>query len=170
MDLGLVLQVATAISALLAVAASVYIMRTQILSSKEIAITQISQAREQADKQIASTVLSANRQNWINDLRDTIANFVVSVHHLNSIKLISREQRSTNEIIIATNNCWLHLSRIRLLINPNENLHIQLLNLSNAFFDSITQEGEDHKPMEASLIICAQKVLKSEWERVKKLA
>lgn len=172
MELGLVLQVATATSALLAVAASIYIMRAQIYSAKEIALKQISQARDQADKQIASTVLSANRQAWINELRNTIANFVVAVNHLNSTKAVPIEGRSSSEIIIAADNCWLQLSKIRLLINPGEDLHNDLLSLANDFYDSIMRvhENSEFKSIESELIACAQRVLKAEWTRVKQLA
>jgi vacuolar-type H+-ATPase subunit E/Vma4 len=169
MELAILLQVATAISALLAVAASVYIMRAQISSAKEIALKQISQARNQADKQIASTVLSTNRQAWINELRTTVANFIVSVNHLRTTRHIPEEHRSVSEIVASTDNCWLQLNKIKLLINPSEDVHNRLVELTEEFYRCITVESADFQSIEGTLIAHAQRVLKAEWERVKQL-
>lgn len=163
------LAVFTTIAALLTIAASLSSSRKQIESTKEIAVAQILAAKEQVSREIAATVLSANRQAWINDLRNTIANFIVSVYQLKLFLTQHPDERDFESMSKATSEAWLHLSRLKLLVNPNEQDHKELIVLSHVFFDSVKDRSIDEKLVERDLMIKGQIILKREWERVKSL-
>jgi len=190
MTITLLISIASAIAALLAVGASMYsarntkeiateqvkasfkLMSEQIQAQKELAIAQISASKELSREEITFQVLSKNRQEWINDLRNTISHFISSTHKCRNNLAIPPEQRDLLKINNDVDSAWFHLSRLRLLVNPKEDDHKELVITANAFLDSIfvkELQGKE-KDIEVSLIKQAQTILKREWERVKSLA
>jgi hypothetical protein len=115
-------------------------------------------------------VLSANRQSWINELRNLIAEFMSLVGYLNATR-DSDEPRSERNTKME--RLLLVHSKIGLLINPKEEDHkslmVELQKIVNA---SITSKDESTtatvKTGLAQLHRIAQTVLKREWERVKR--
>lgn len=116
-------------------------------------------------------VLSGNRQAWINELRVLIAQFMSVVYYINSTRQHAEAQSTHNE---KKERLLLIHSTIALMVNPNEAEHkdllaelIKLVTLTlNA---NIADHQEAMKGALARLTKCSQHVLKSEWERVKRL-
>jgi hypothetical protein len=169
-DWPIISQVATAAAAIIAIVASYRSSSRQLNASKEIALRQIDASRDQVNRQVASAVLSANRQAWINDLRTTLAQFIAAVHHSTSALLLPPDQRDFNRIADGQRECYLYLTRIRLLINGQEEDHRNLVILANSMYDAVVGASRPKiMEIESALVLHAQSILKREWERVKAL-
>jgi hypothetical protein len=119
------------------------------------------------------TVLSNNRQAWINTLRDLIAEFISICALIHSAKWNVRAEREFDEK-------WERLalvdSKIRLLLNPNEEDHNHLVKLMGDARRTLkihaTNEQDERFPewlaLSAELLPLAQTILKREWARVKR--
>ena len=140
------------------------------LRSQLTAISQqISTQTVIAERTIKSQVISANRQQWINTLRDTISEFV-SLVWMFSAALVTTEkpfpefQRLTQV-----------RTKISLLLNPTEEDHKQLEDLLSKSIQQIAEEvkkgkvGEGFFDLRDQITVISQKILKREWERVKSI-
>ena len=121
---------------------------------------------------IKAEVLSKNRQNWINDLRNQLSEFI------SLISVLSTEHASVlmddNSFIQFHQKTLLVKSKIELLINPKEDDHSQLSeNIYQAYREMLKPEKDiDRKKLgqfEGIIVRLSQEVLKREWERVKKI-
>lgn len=191
MDISNIISTATAIAALLAVAATIHAARRQRASDlqssasqieasfqllsrqlegqSKLAYAQIEAARDQALQEIKAQVLSKNRQEWINDVRNTLSNYIVSIHKYRNNLNVPANERDPALIGTDVSEAWLHLTRLRLLINPKEDDHTDLLTTANLMFDASLHDNHKIKDIERILLIKAQEILKREWERVKSL-
>lgn len=123
-----------------------------------------------ARKQINTTVLSSNRQLWINTLRDQISELLslfmlMNVGH--KVKLIGRE-----EFLQKLERSLLLEARIKLLINPKEEDHAELITLIRMAIEEIFRDTKESdlaqlRKVCESIISKSQTILKKEWERVK---
>lgn len=126
-----------------------------------------------AKKQIKSSVVSANRQEWINRLRNEIASFVQEVKHVPSA--YSADAIAVEEAIAKHGAITLKEQVVKLLLNPNEKDHQELLALmataSKKALNAInTKRGLSNVLDEVTdpIVLQTQKILKAEWERVKR--
>jgi hypothetical protein len=140
-------------------------IKHQLSTFKEQLSTQISIA----ERGIKSQVLSKNRQDWINTLRDSISEFVSILYMVSKAKLSEHEEKLKAERLF---NLRL---RISLLLNATEDDHKQL--------EDFLEEGMDYyvrrptkktpqrpfKEIRLDIVDISQKILKREWERVKKI-
>ena len=125
-----------------------------------------------AKRQIRATVVSANRQAWINTLRDTIAEFISLTR---SITAKSPELKGyRDEAFVKDINESIFLqSKIALLLNPLEDDHNQLLDLVTKAAYSAKNSREERAYMFMDrmcndIIALSKSILKKEWERVKR--
>ena len=123
-------------------------------------------------QQFKANVVSANRQAWINMLRDTVSEYQSCVSVMTM--LVARDDIDKVLFSIEFREHVARLeflrSKIRLLINPTEKEHQRLAEIVS---EPVTggRTDEDLNRMLAcrnELPIVVQKILKSEWERVKK--
>ena len=145
------IQIITAVTALAAVIlgplVSIYVVRVQVRAS----------------------VVSANRQVWINTLRDTIAEYLAKqamARNLNHLEHADNQSLSRIEEMLRLN------TKIELLANPNEDDHAKLIQLicdltnttnrTNAVSDSEIDASRE------KIISISQSILKREWTCVKK--
>jgi hypothetical protein len=119
----------------------------------------------QANSKIASkNLVSPIRQQWINDLRNTIVEITAKSAHY---AVTGTEDRKDSEYYRITEL----EHKIMLLINPNESDHSNLVKLIKEMRIDLYTEGvlsemnfwEKHQ----EIIDLSQKILKREWERVK---
>ena len=135
-----------------------------------IARRQIAAQVGMATNQIKATVLSNNRQQWINTLRDTAAEFSSVIVSIMGMRIVKADPAEIKIFISKTERIQYLISKTRLLINPTEDDHKQLVNLMNAVVDALhkkdisTMSGKSEK-----VISITQKILKDEWSRVKNL-
>lgn len=125
-----------------------------------------------ARKNISSSVVSKNRQEWINRLRNEISEFLKEIQHTPSAYAADAIDLSK-----AIEKHGLILSRveiIRLLINPNEPDHQDLVRqvkiASKKVIESINRKTGNAAELErisSNIVTTSQSILKREWERVK---
>ncbi|AVH33443.1 hypothetical protein AL475_16125 [Vibrio fluvialis] len=125
-----------------------------------------------AKKQINASVVSTNRQTWINRLRDELATLVGIVHHLPNAH--ANGSVSTNDAIAEYGRFAEKFQVIKLLINPKETDHQELIRLIDSadkkLIESINKKQANASEFEAAgqrIVAQSQIVLKREWERVK---
>ena len=132
-----------------------------------------------ARRQFNANVLSANRQKWIENLRDALAEFIALLVAAIVVKANWKEDWREGRAALAANPALLHevermvlsQSKIRLLINPTEADHVKLYQLIDAAQRRIRSEAstdaETEKDIE-DISRLAQVILKREWQRVKR--
>ena len=130
-----------------------------------------------ARQQFKATVLSANRQQWINTLRDFIADFQTKV------KIAITESKLAEHVALsfaanptsfdeALKAMRLLINKTALLINPKEKDHAELLALMKKLEDLCINgdinDDEGQEKLQSAVTSIGQNVLKREWDRVKK--
>jgi hypothetical protein len=113
-----------------------------------------------ARRQIRATVISANRQKWIDNLRDALAEFI-------SVYLVAFHTRKQEDSDISTKIYNLQ-NKILLLTNPNETDHVKLYQIIQTMVNSSPNDPKvDTWQLQSELVDVARRVLKTEWIRVK---
>ena len=121
-----------------------------------------------ARRQYNVTAVAQSRQAWINTLRDTVAelqSLIVPLWHWvgNDAEQAASDTYRRGALLV---------SKLRLLINPSEADHQQLVDLAERAFRLATgpQQGQpkDIGEIQRELTSCTQAILKREWERVKR--
>lgn len=123
-------------------------------------------------QQFKATVISANRQAWINTLRDTVAEYQSCVGVM-SFLLVSENLANminSSEFRERLARVEFLRSKIRLLINPNEADHVKLVEIiSEPVAGGLTDESLKRiGTARDEIAMISQKILKREWERVKR--
>ena len=132
-----------------------------------------------AKRQINANVLSANRQKWIESLRDAISELIGLLVTALVVKSGWHEQWEGGRGILNKNAALLDKvermvfteSKIRLLINPTEPDHQRLLAAIETALARLRSEKADDGGTEKDIQIItqlAQAILKREWQRVKR--
>jgi P pilus assembly chaperone PapD len=152
MEIAQIVQIVTALTALVAVVVgpivSIYVARRQIRAS----------------------VVSNNRQQWIDNLRDTIADFLAKQLMVRSL---SRQAHADESSIPRIEDVLRLVNKIELLVNPMEQDHAELVQLVCELGDAMNQEKEKNKSFDVDphvkrIVALSQAILKREWERVKR--
>lgn len=128
-------------------------------------------------QQLRATVLSGNRQKWINTLRDCIAEFQTKA----KIAIVEADLAYHQQTSAAANvrnhdeamkTMRLLANKIALLINPEEKDHAELLSnlneLESHCIDGDPGDREKERILQTSITTIGQTILKREWKRVKK--
>lgn len=128
-------------------------------------------------QQIKATVLSGNRQQWINTLRDCIADFQTKA----KIAIVEADLANHEQTSAAANSgnhdeamktMHLLVNKIALLINPREQDHSELISRLNDLLVHCIEgdpgDREKERILQTSITTIGQEILKREWERVKK--
>lgn len=128
-----------------------------------------------ATKQIRASTVSANRQRWIDQLRDDVCELLVHMKLLVSVRdPRTKEARLDFGDTVEFISKPLRLrNRIALRLNRREEAHNELLRIIDAYQALAMDPTEVFTLKEAStasatLLAKAQEILKSEWERVKR--
>jgi hypothetical protein len=126
-----------------------------------------------ARKQINTEALSKNRQEWINKLRNELAELITIVMHVPPA--YAANSINNQEAIAKHGELTEKVELVKLLLNPKESDHQELVRLitsaSIQVKDAINQrQGNAVKLEEVAerVVKQAQIILKREWERVKK--
>ena len=138
-------------------------LEMQITSAKEIADKQIDSTAATAELNFRQNVLSINRQNWINTLRDIVSEILASVSYLKSTKKLTHEEMRNLEQMI---------QKAELMVNPekDEEFITALIQLQLSLLESIDKEIEEYYFYDKMEILKDKTkiILKTEWERVKR--
>ena len=121
---------------------------------------------------ISSSVVYKNRQDWINRLRNEIAELLKEIQHVPSA--YEAGAINLNETIEKLGLIISKVEIIRLLINPKEADHEDLVRqislASEKVINSINQKkgnSAELEKMSSNIDTLSQTILKREWERVK---
>lgn len=142
--------------------------------------------RQLIKKQAEAEILTQSRQEWINTLRDTVAEFIASTLKISDLHSFKHGTDPANNTLqeseaIKNNLEWclrLHeaksvacalRNKIHLLANPNEPAFVELLTLVDDFYAKADEGGMGLHADTSEVIRLSQKILKVEWDRVKKL-
>ena len=122
-------------------------------------------------KQINATVVSMNRQKWIDDLRDQLSELISLLNYIN-VAFHSHLSNKENFMEKLERVKFIQ-TKIMLLINPIEEDHVKLTSLISSAIEEIIKGKKEELPNKLheyikALVELSQKVLKREWERVKK--
>ena len=143
----------------------------QLRVQRELADQAHTLQRELAARASWASVVSTNRQKWVDALREDLAAFItadtVLAEHVsddeNSITDLAEERRA--EVVAkATIDRLIHYRRIQLRLNPDKPAHKALWSDVRAVSDAAAKE---HRIAMRKLIVGAQALLRGEWERVK---
>jgi hypothetical protein len=122
-----------------------------------------------ATRQIRATVVSANREAWINALREDVAEVISLVegyHRVQSIvALVEQKAESDRARADYRRRAELALTRIRLRVNETEQDAKDLVGFLQTAVGAMKLDG----PMREHITNAAQRILKAEWQRVKRL-
>ena len=118
-----------------------------------------------AKGQIRASVLSTNRQRWIDQLREQLAEVVVAVAELGAYH---KGRVADGPLILQrTREMQLCKCKIKLMVNPKEEDHRRLLELLDEATAGITKDGGERTADLPAIVALSQAILKREWERVK---
>lgn len=124
-----------------------------------------------ARKQASVSVLSANRQAWINTLRDQIAEFLSVLAVVHAGEWAERTEKEYDEEL---KRLVLLVSKVKLMLNPKEEDHQRLSILLSKAAQTVRARAKEEKQkstegmqLAAEVLPLAQSILKREWERVK---
>jgi len=112
---------------------------------------------------INKTVLSENRQAWINTVRETISQYI-TVHTL-------LERNIGNDIFfeLFRELTYLH-TKIILLLNPLENESKELIiEITKIAKPKSNRTEINANEVKSKILVLTQRILKTEWERVKSI-
>lgn len=129
-------------------------------------------------RQFDANVLSANRQKWIEALRDTLSEFIALLVSALVLKKQWKEQWNQGmgalekdpALIERLERVVLAQSRIWLLINPNEPTHQQLstaMDSAMALLQSERSDDAESARCIEAITALARAILRAEWQRVK---
>lgn len=123
--------------------------------------------------------LKASRQNWINDLRDTTADYIAAALNLQRLNLYREsvgDTWSTNDQHL-TNWSQQHIqcmkelislkSKLELLLNPGEGDSKELMKAVDELFVKCDQAGGPAKKLSKNVVSWCQHIVKQEWEKAK---
>lgn len=131
-----------------------------------------------ARRQFNATVLSANRQKWIEALRDMLAELISLLVSALIVRSAWKSKwdkgrgpfREDAALLDKLERIVLAQSKIRLLLNPTELDHQQLHRAIDAAFKRLQSEDSLDSDTEVdieNITTLAQSILKREWQRVK---
>ena len=124
-----------------------------------------------ARRQIRGSVVSANRQAWINSLRDALASYMSKqsvARNLNKQHFANQDSLARIEDIVGLQY------KIELLLNPTHKDHAELIKLLSNVTRTINQQKDENKDFNINscnerIVSLSQKIIKREWERVKQV-
>lgn len=165
-------------------------LQKEMMANQSAAALQAFEVQKEAiasqERVAAQASLKASRQNWINDLRDTTAEFIsaaLNVNRLNAYKESTLSYLSINNSAdsefdkFSARWASLHVqsmkelvalrSKIELLLNPEEVDSKGFIRVVNALFKNCDQAGGPAKELSGQVVWWCQHILKQEWEKAK---
>lgn len=158
MEIKDIAAIIAAITALIAVAIGPFI-------TLSVAKRQTAASKGAADLQARANVLSKNRQEWINSLRNEIAGFMTCVGHIGPSAVVGTANGGNT--LELTKEVRLSYAKVQLLINPSEPDHQALVDKMALMIEQLSQLKLNFDEANLELVAIAQPVLKREWVRVK---
>jgi len=121
-------------------------------------------------RQIRASVVSGNRQAWINNLRDAIADYLTKQA---MVRIFNSESYADSSSLPRIEETVRLANRIELLVNPKESDHAELVVLIGKMTSTMNAQNEANKGFDVNahsrkIIELSQSIFKREWDRVKR--
>lgn len=116
-----------------------------------------------------AAVVSANRQRWIDAIRDDVAEFISVRAQMGLLKghgsmKVAGQDRMLAEARQLRNKAMMLRARVEMRLNHGEDDHLALLAAMDRFDQELTHESD------VALRLAARRIFKAEWTRLKKEA
>lgn len=116
-----------------------------------------------------ATVVSANRQRWIDAIREDVADFISVRSQIVALKLAGSFEGGGQDALLTENRVLrtklvMLQSRIDMRLNHDEEDHLALLEALRKFNQEASEDAE------TSLRIIGRKIFHDEWKRLKREA
>ena len=130
-----------------------------------------------ARQQIRASVISNNRERWVETLRDSVAEYVALVLSASIARQTMNQEyfkvlSADRALLEIAERIALVKNRIMLMINPNEGRYSELSEAIEVAYSSlISEEPQPLTKMRAeteAITRAGRAVLKAEWQRVKR--
>lgn len=136
---------------------------SQLAHSNALLVKQLEFASKNSQLEFNKTVLSGNRQVWINDLRENISKIISNIFAISSKESITNQELENLRFLI---------TKAELMLNRQSDIDFitSLLELEECCLEILMKNKtfSDLKPYVDSVKKYTQITLKTEWERVKK--
>jgi hypothetical protein len=156
-------QAVTALSAVVGPIVTAMVANRNVDTVIRVARHQTTSALQVADRQVRAAVVSANRQKWIDALREDIAAFLTESDGARARLAVGT--LSSVDVHAIGRPMVLIFNRTRLRINPAEADHRELIALMDKVLDKI--DSPQVKLYEDGIAETSQRIFKKEWVRVK---
>lgn len=110
-------------------------------------------------------VLSKNRQEWINTLRNELSNYIGKLNEYRHVQELDDIAEIPIRNLLIIQEVTTMSTKIELLLNPKKQIHQDLIELIKKINEDIQITGKISS--REKFIEYSQKILKEEWERVK---
>lgn len=152
-----------------------------IQTNKDIAIEQIQNSQNISLQQFNSTLKTKNRQEWLNDLRNTMSEFMASCKKIN-IEIQTPNIDTNENIKIIHEKISFNRTKLILLLTPKKELHKNLLDSIKEFVDILDEhllnykgnindyKNLDFQKASDSMVENARILLYDEWQKIQKLS
>ena len=141
-------------------------------NSREQLKEQLERQNEIAQKQIHANTVTANRKEWINSLRETVAEYISESTRAYLGRDIKTESLEV-DIVNSTSTIVTLQYKIEFLLNPKKEKSIQIKKILDDILSLMLKEEESKKnsgefgELSRNLALVIKEILKEEWERVK---
>ena len=151
-----------------------------LVANKDIAIKQIENSQLVTLHQFNSTLKTKNRQEWVNELRNTMSEFMANCTKIN-VEFQDPSNDSRERIKDIHEKITLNRTKLRLLLDPEKDLHNKLLSSMSDFVNIIDEhvlnyrgninhyKNFDFQKTSDTMIENARVLLYSEWQKIQKL-
>ncbi|MCW3789627.1 hypothetical protein [Plebeiibacterium sediminum] len=143
-------------------------LKAQIENNEKILDKQIQNSKEIAITEFKATIAANNRQGWINELRETVSDFLT-----NSLSLAPDDIFSKEEELKYYNKLFYTKFKIELLLNTKTEEHKLLLQAINKVIEVIrSKEDYNLEKLQTARDVCleaSRRIIKIEWEKIKAL-
>ncbi|MGQ2989771.1 MAG: hypothetical protein ACT6RD_00120 [Brevundimonas sp.] len=154
---------ALAVGAIASPIAAYLVARKNVSAVIESANKQIKSAQKLASDQIVASVISANRQKWLDAVRDDISEFVSELQALRGISVTSASYQKDKSDVVKRLR-FLH-TRIQLRLNPDKEDQNEIIKDIDLILENIGSPDVDQRI--DALVLKGQTLFRSVWKKVK---
>lgn len=129
------MQIATAVGSIASPLVAYVVADRTSRTTLRVASRQITSAQELARKQVQASVVSANRQKWVDSVRDDISTFLSELDVVRAS--LAHHALTPSERAIAVRPLVLVYARVRLRLNPAKPKHVEIIQLMQDMLENV---------------------------------
>ncbi len=153
-------------------AVTLYLGHRQLKSNERTLLAQINSAKDIARLDFSKTVISGNRQEWINKLQENLSEYIARIEtYCIALDSITDDVHEIKKLANDNLADILKLEmRIVLMLNSDEDSSKELIRLLGLYVQCIfeIEISQPNDVIKQKILEITKKILKTEWERVKR--